>query len=152
MKILAPAFFAREDTVAPVRIGLVALAVNFVLSVLLAWYLTRIGYEATHAGLALATSVAALLNAVLLYRGLRRDGVVVHTPGWMTFGLRILIANGVMWGILAAVAKPLDWWLAASLGARVAELSVNVIAGVVVYFGALLLVGLRPSQLGMKPH
>ena len=35
----------------PVKIGLIALAVNFVLSVLLAWTLTRAGYVATHAGL-----------------------------------------------------------------------------------------------------
>lgn len=152
VKILAPAFFARENTVTPVRIGLVALAVNFVLSVFLAWYLTRIGYAATHAGLALATSVAALLNAALLYRGLRRDKVISHTAGWVPFALRILIANLAMWGILSTLAKPLDWWLAASLGGRVAELSINVIAGIVVYVGALLVVGLRPTQLGMKPH
>lgn len=122
------------------------------LSVFLAWYLTRIGYAATHAGLALATSVAALLNAALLYRGLRRDKVISHTAGWVPFALRILIANLAMWGILSTLAKPLDWWLAASLGGRVAELSINVIAGIVVYVGALLVVGLRPTQLGMKPH
>ncbi len=152
VKILAPAYFARENTVTPVRIGLVALAVNFVLSVFLAWYLTRIGYEGTHAGLALATSVAALLNAALLYRGLRQDGVIRHVAGWVVFAFRILVANAAMWGILSSLAKPLEWWLEASLAGRVAELSLNILAGVVVYVVVLLVVGLRPRQLGMRPH
>src|SRR5690606_1147637 len=60
VKILAPAYFAREDTKTPVKIGVISLGVNFVLSVLLAWSLARAGFEATHAGLALAVSVAAL--------------------------------------------------------------------------------------------
>lgn len=152
VKILAPAYFARENTVTPVRIGLIALAVNFVLSVALAWYLTRIGYAATHAGLALATSVAALLNALLLYRGLRGDGVIRHTSGWFVFAVRIVVANAAMWGILSALSKPLDWWLEASLTGRVVELSINVAAGVLVYFIVLLAAGLRPAQLGMRPH
>ena len=107
VKILAPAFFAREDTKTPVRIGLIALAVNFVLSVALAWYLTSIGFAGTHAGLALAISVAALLNAGLLYRGLLRDGVLRHSSGWGLLVLRALAANAVMWGILDRLDRPL---------------------------------------------
>ena len=83
VKILAPAFFAREDTKTPVKIGLIALAVNFLLSVSLAWYLTAIGYAGSHAGLALAISVAAIVNAVLLYRGLLRDKVLRHSAETM---------------------------------------------------------------------
>ena len=152
VKILAPAYFAREDTVTPVRIGLVALAVNFVLSVALAWYLTRIGFEGAHAGLALAISVAALLNAGLLFRGLRRDGVLVLRPGWAVFLVRIIVANAAMCVILFVLMKPLAWWLDASLSGRVVELAVNIGAGAVVYFAVLLLAGLRPSHLGLRPH
>src|SRR5210317_2046705 len=100
VKILAPAYFAREDTRTPVKVGLIALAVNFVLSVSLAWYLTRIGFAGTHAGLALAISVAALLNAFLLYRGLRQDGVLRHGKGWASLLLRTAVANLVMTAVL----------------------------------------------------
>ena len=51
VKILAPAFFAREDTRTPVRIALIALAVNLVLSIGSAWYLTRIGFDGAPAAL-----------------------------------------------------------------------------------------------------
>jgi len=152
VKILAPAYFAREDTRTPVRIGLVALAVNFVLSVALAWYLTSIGYAGSHAGLALATSVAAILNAWLLYRGLRRDGFVLHAAGWLPLSLQVAVANGLMWAALEYLARPLDWWLGVGRGDRVEYLGVCVVAGAIVYFVALVAMGLRPSRLGLRPN
>ncbi|MDH5345721.1 MAG: murein biosynthesis integral membrane protein MurJ, partial [Gammaproteobacteria bacterium] len=96
VKILAPAYFAREDTKTPVRIGLIALAVNFVLSVVLAYALTKAGYAGTHAGLALAISIAAIVNAWLLYRGLRKEGVVRLSSGWPALIGRVLVANAAM--------------------------------------------------------
>ena len=152
VKILAPAYFARENTVTPVRIGLIALGVNFLLSVTLAWYLTRIGYAATHAGLALAISVAALLNAFLLYRGLRREGVIEHGSGWMPLLLRVSVANVAMCAVLIILAEPLSWWLSAPLADRVLQLAIQVAAGLATYVGSLFIVGMRPSQLGMRPH
>ncbi len=152
VKILAPAYFAREDTRTPVRVGLIALAVNFVLSVVTAWYLTSIGYAGSHAGLALAISVAALLNALLLYRGLVRDRVLVHSQGWQRLILQVLAANGIMWITLRWIARPLDWWLANATVDRIAWLGVSVVAGGAAYFIVLFALGLRPASLGMRPH
>lgn len=152
VKILAPAYFAREDTRTPVRIGLIALAVNFVLSVVLAWYLTAIGYAGSHAGLALATSVAALVNALLLYTGLRREGVLRHSAGWSALLLQLVIANAAMCGTLLWLERPTDWWLHADLLERVLRLAFMVTTGAVVYLLALLATGLRPSKLGMGSY
>ncbi len=149
VKVLAPAYFSREDTRTPVKIGLIALAVNFVLSVVLALYLTAIGFAGSHAGLALAISVAALLNAALLYRGLRRDGVVRHSSGWPALLLRILIASLAMCAVLWWLHAPTAWWLDAGAGQRVYRLAVSVIAGALVYFLTLLLTGMRLSQFRM---
>lgn len=150
VKILAPAYFAREDTKTPVRVGLIALVVNFVLSVILAWTLTRAGYAGTHAGLALAISIAALVNAWLLWRGLRRDGVVGVTSGWPALLLRFLIANAAMAVSLLQLARPLEWWLQSELMARSTWLVVTIATGAGVYFAALLLIGVRPAQLRLK--
>ena len=147
VKILAPAYFAREDTRTPVRIGLIALAINFVLSVLLAWGLTRAGYAGTHAGLALAISIAALFNAWLLYRGLRRDGVLSPGAGWPALLLRVGFANASMIVCLWFLERPLTWWLDASVWDRAAWLGIVVIAGAASYFIALLISGMRPAQL-----
>jgi putative peptidoglycan lipid II flippase len=149
VKILAPAYFAREDTRTPVKIGLIALAVNFGLSVSLAVYLTSIGFAGSHAGLALAISVAALLNAWLLYRGLRRDGVVRHSSGWLALLFRVVAANVVMCVALWWLHAPTTWWLQADIGERVSWLGVTVIIGVAAYFLALLLFGMRVGQFRM---
>lgn len=147
VKILAPAYFAREDTRTPVRIGLIALLVNFLLSVILAWWLTAIGYDATHAGLALAISIAAILNAYLLYRGLKNDGIIAHGKGWLLLAGRYAIANFAMILCLLVLARPLEWWLAADAWARSGWLGLTVVCGAASYFVALLLAGLRPNQL-----
>lgn len=150
VKILAPAFFAREDTRTPVRIALIALAVNLVLSVVLAWYLTRTGFSGPHAGLAAATSVAAVLNALLLYRGLRRDDALRHAPGWGMLLMQVTVANACMWWLLSQLERPVEWWLVATLGDRTGWLLVNVAGGALVYAAVLLALGLRPSKLGMR--
>ncbi len=147
VKILAPAYFAREDTRTPVKAGLIALVVNLLLSVVLAYTLTRAGYAGTHAGLALAISVAALVNAWLLYHGLRRDKVVVHSPGWAQLLLRFFGANVAMTVAIVWLQRPLDWWVDVGVLDRSIQLCVVVMASAAVYFAALILLGLRPSQL-----
>jgi putative peptidoglycan lipid II flippase len=150
VKILAPAYFAREDTKTPVKIGLVALVVNFLLSVLFAWLMVRAGHPGSHAGLALAISIAAMVNAWLLYAGLRRDGVLRHGAGWLPLLIRFGIANLAMAACLVLMARPLEWWLAGGLAERSLWLSATVAAAVIVYFAVLLLAGLRPGALRLR--
>ncbi|MEO1201350.1 MAG: murein biosynthesis integral membrane protein MurJ [Pseudomonadota bacterium] len=150
VKVLAPAFFAREDTRTPVRFAIVALVVNAVLSIVSAWYLTTRGFAAPHVGLAAATSVAALVNALLLYRGLRAQGVLEHAPDWLPLIGRIAVANLAMWYGLHALQKPLAWWVEAGELLRVAWLAASVAAGAGIYFAVLIALGLRPSLLNLK--
>ena len=147
VKILAPAYFAREDTRTPVRIALIALLVNFVLSVTLAAVLTHYEFVGTHAGLALAISIAALLNAALLYRGLRRDGIIHHSTGWPALILRCAVANVVMAIAVLASASPLQSWLEATVVERVGWLFAQVAIGAVAYILTLLVLGVRPANL-----
>ena len=150
VKVLVPAFFAREDTRTPVRIGILALAVNLVLGASSAWYLTVNGIAGPHMGLAAATSVAAVLNAVLLYRGLRKADVIRHTPGWGVMLLRVILANGAMVAVLTILGRSVSWWLDAVLAERVAWLALSVAAGAGIYFVALVVLGLRPAQFRMR--
>lgn len=146
VKILAPAYFAREDTKTPVRIALAALLLNLVLSISLAWAMSANGLAGPHAGLAAATSVAAMLNAVLLYRGLRKDKVLLHSDGWPVLISRVALACLAMYVALYQLHRPLEWWITSSLGGRIGWLAVTIVAGVGTYFVALLLMGTRLSQ------
>ena len=150
VKILAPAYFAREDTRTPVRIALVALAVNLVLSIGLAWYLTTSGIAGPHAGLAAATSVAAILNALLLYRGLKKEQILLHSNGWAALMTRAAVANLAMLLVLQQFLRPLEWWIDASFGGRAVWLLLTIVAAAITYFAALLLAGGRFSQIALR--
>lgn len=143
VKVLAPGFYARQDTKTPVRIGMIAMGVNIALSVALVFTLK-------HVGLALAISLAAFVNAALLYRLLRRHGVYAPEPGWARFFLRILLASGAMGVALAWGAGDLNSWLAARAATRALHLTLLVVGGSVVYFLMLYLLGARPRELLLR--
>jgi len=150
VKVLAPGYFARQDTATPVRVGLIALGSTMALNlvVVVPWALT--GGEAPHAGLAATTSLGSLINAGLLYRGLRRTGVLQPAPGWARFLLRVAVAAGVMAVLLAAFAPPTGTWLEAGFWTRCLWLAVAVGGGAAAYAGALLAVGIRPHDLKLQ--
>ena len=144
VKVLAPGYFARQDTKAPVRIAAVAMVANIGLNLALVGPLA-------HAGLALATSLAAFLNAGLLLRGLLRDGVYAPTAGWSTFALRIAIALSVMAAVLLYTRGDISEWSEADAFGRAARLLATVVLGGGVYAAALVILGIRPRSLARPP-
>jgi putative peptidoglycan lipid II flippase len=149
VKVLAPGFFARQDTRTPVRIGIIALVVNMVLNVLIVVPWVQAGWAAPHAGLAAATSASAFLNAGLLWRELRRQDAWRPTPGWGRFLLQVAVAGGVMGMMLNNFVPPVGAWLETDLLTRCAWLAGAVVGGMGVYVAVLLAVGLRPAALRM---
>lgn len=136
IKVLAPGYFARQDTKTPVKIAVVCMVVNMGLNLILIWPLA-------HVGLALATSLAALLNAGLLWWGLRKIGVYQTQPGWGLFWLRLLVACAALCAVLLWLASDVDSWLAWGWQQRVWQMSLLVGAGILAYLASLLACGLR---------
>ncbi len=147
VKVLAPGYFARQDTATPVRIALVAMGVNVVMNGVLVFLFVRTGFVAPHAGLALATGIAAFVNAGLLYRGLRRAGIYRPGPQWVGLWPRLLLANAGMGLLVWWLAGPAQFWLEASAWSRAGQLALCVAAGGVAYAALLWLGGLRPRHL-----
>ena len=140
IKVLAPGYFSRQDMRTPVRVGVVAMVANIVLNLALVGLLA-------HAGLALATAVAAFINAGLLYRGLVRRGVYRPCAGWGALWVKVLLANVAMLAFLAALGREPAVWFEASVLDRTAHLAGLVLGGAGVYAGVLLLLGVRPRHL-----
>ncbi len=140
VKVLSPGFFARQDTKTPVKVGIIAMVANMVMNVILVFPLA-------HAGLALATSLAAFLNAGLLFRILRREGVYSPEAGWMRLMLQVLIANAAMAALLWWGAGDLQQWFDWNGLQRSMQLLLWVAAGGVVYFVSLLLLGVKFRSL-----
>jgi putative peptidoglycan lipid II flippase len=143
VKILAPGFYARQNVVTPVKIGLVTLAATQLMN------LALIG-PLGHAGLALAIGLGACLNAGLLYRYLRSHGIYTPEPGWGAFVLRVALAVALMAAALWMAAAPGAWWAAAAWHWRVTALAGLVALGLAVYGAALLALGFRLSDFSRR--
>ena len=136
VKVLAPGFYARQNVRTPVKIGVVTLCVTQALNLALIGWLK-------HAGLALSIGLAACLNAALLYRGLRLQGIYTPQPGWRVFLLRLAAALLAMGAALWFAAGDPGPWLEWRLAARLWRLALVVGCGAGVYFATLWLVGFR---------
>ena len=145
VKVLVPGYFSRQNTRTPVRCAVIAMLVNMVLSLTLVIWLFGTGIA--HAGLALATGVAAWVNAGLLYQGLRKEAVYQPLAGWQQLAVRVMVALAAMAAVLVWPAQQAAFWLDQGVLGRVTSLLALILLGALIYFLVLWLLGLRPSQL-----
>jgi putative peptidoglycan lipid II flippase len=143
VRVLAPGFYARQDIRTPVKIALVTLAATQAMNAALIWPLK-------HAGLALAISLGACLNAALLYQGLRRREIFRPRPGWGAFAAKVAGAVGAMAVAVAFAMGPAEWWIGADWRLRAPALAGLVTLGAAVYFGTLWALGFRVRDF-MRP-
>ena len=108
VKILASGFYARQNTATPARIAAASVGANIVLSLALV-------YPLAHMGLALAISLAAFINAALLFRFLRREGVYVPHDGWPRLLLQVAVASVAMALVIGWGAGEVASWAQAGV-------------------------------------
>lgn len=143
IKVLAPGFFARQDTKTPVKVGIIAMVANMVFNLILVWPLA-------HAGLALATALSAFLNAGMLGYLLYRQKVLVFQPGWGRYAVQ-LVGGSALMSIALYLAAP-DWqaWLDFELWQRIRWVTGLVVLGGGLYFVWLTALGLRLRHFKMN--
>jgi putative peptidoglycan lipid II flippase len=143
VKVLAPGFYARQNIKTPVKVAIVSLGATQLMNLVLVWHLK-------HAGLALAISFGACVNAGLLYVLLRRAGVYRPQPGWAIFTLKLGIAVYVMGAVLWLITGSAAEWLAAHALERALRITVVVAAGAAAYFATLWALGFRLGDFNRK--
>ena len=143
IKVLSSGFFSKQDTKTPVKVAVVAMLANIILNLLLVFPLA-------HAGLALATSLSACLNAALLYRILRREKGFDTGPGWSAYLARIILALGVMALGLAYFIPDQVSWFQWDMYERAVNVVLCTLAGALVYFATLWLAGIRLHNMMMR--
>lgn len=149
IKVLAPAFFARQDTRTPVRIGIVALVSNMAYNLLLVVPMVQLGFAAPHVGLALATSLSAWQQAITLYVTLGRRGIYRASSELLGFAARTLPALLVMALALLALEGS-GWhlsWHALDAADRGLVLVGTILGGALAWAAVLAACGVRPRQL-----
>jgi putative peptidoglycan lipid II flippase len=162
VKILLPAFYARQDTRTPVRAGVASLVANMVLNVLFLAVLFVMWVPAArqgnimqglastpglHLAIGLASALASYLNLMLLWHWLRKSGVYERQPGWARHLVRLGLACVAM---AAALLIALHWvpdFTAIGKWERIGYLAMLVGGGGAIYLAALLGLGFRPRDL-----
>jgi putative peptidoglycan lipid II flippase len=163
LKIVLPAFYARQDTRTPVRAGIAALISNMVLNLLFLAVLYQLMVPAQvralgvfealartpglHLALGLASALASYINLGLLWMWLRRSGVYRRKPGWGKFLVRLVLSclamAGVVWGGLHWLGDftQMPKW------PRIGSLLGLVAAGGFTYLVVQVALGFRPRDL-----
>ncbi|NBX85933.1 MAG: murein biosynthesis integral membrane protein MurJ [Proteobacteria bacterium] len=134
-KVTAPAFFANEDPMSPVKAGGYALLVNFVLNVLFVVLAMRYGYEnIAHVGIAVATAIGGYVNAGLQWKWLKSKGVLVIDRGalWADC-VRMMGVGVVLAGVLLGMKVVVPYLPEAALVVRMAWLGGVMAVGLVVF-------------------
>jgi putative peptidoglycan lipid II flippase len=110
----------------------------------------KLGWQAPHAGLALATTLSAFLNAGLLYLGLKKIGVYTPQKGWLKLFFQTFLAATIMGGVIYSLSGELSFWVTATAIERIIQLLWIIPAGAVTYFVVLWVSGVHFSKL-MRP-
>ena len=143
VKILAPGFYAKQDTRTPVVVGALAMGVNALVALVLVWNLK-------HVGLAMATTIAGLFNAVMLLSYLIKSNDVNLDSDIIKFSVKVMIAT-VLMSLLLIIGPKVDAeWIDFSLGERIYRLSFWIISSTIVYVGSLYIVGLRLHKIVLR--
>jgi putative peptidoglycan lipid II flippase len=146
IKVLAPGYYARQDMMTPVRIGIRAMVANMGLNLIFVVPL-MLYFGIGHVGLALATSLSAYLNALLLWRGLHRDGIYRFDPCWRPYLYRTAGACLAMSLLILLMSPAASVWLQMEWLERVWRIVLLCAAGLVVYLAVLWFAGLRLAEL-----
>ena len=163
LKVVLPAFYARQDTRTPVRAGIAALVANMVFNFALLAVLYKVmvpdelkaqgvmqalGQQpGLHLALGIASALSSYLNLGQRWYWLGRTDVYQRRPGWGRYLVRLVLSCAAMVAVLLGLLHwlpaftPMDTW------ERVGALALLVGAGGATYLFAQVALGLRPRDL-----
>ncbi|MDD2927011.1 murein biosynthesis integral membrane protein MurJ [Rhodoferax sp.] len=141
IKVLAPGYYASQDTKTPVRVAIGVLVLTQLLNLALVPVLA-------HAALTLSIGIGAMVNALWLLVGLIRRGSYRPEPGWGRFLAQVLAGCALLAVFLMWANGHFGWTaLRAESFKRIGLLALVLMASAAIYFAAISLAGLKLRQL-----
>ena len=130
IKALAPGFFARGDTVTPVKIAAIAMVTNVVLSLILMG-------PFLHVGVAMATTASSWLNSIMMVVILCKRGHFIFDDRLKGRLFKTAFASMGMSLMLYFATTKLSFWLNSGLEIERAFTLVVLVIGGIFTFGVL---------------
>lgn len=126
IRIIVSAFYALQDTKTPVKIAVIALVINIIMGIILMVPLR-------HGGLALATSIASAVNAVLLFFLLRRQIGSFLDRDFYTALMKVILSSLIMGGVLFVINHVSEFSMEQSFMDRSLILGTEILTGLVIF-------------------
>lgn len=140
VRVLAPCFYAIQDTRTPVRYGIYSMISNIIFNLALI-------YPLGYLGLALSTVLSGTVNLIFLITGLHQRGIYRFESSTLLFGLKLLAASSIMGSALYFITPHIADFESMSFAFRILWLAAMVAGGAVIYFISGLLFGVRVRDL-----
>ena len=128
------------DTKTPVKAGVVAMTSNIVLNLILVQYFG-------HVGLAVATSISALINAALLYFFLVKQSIYKFNNAFYKMLIKVLFATIIMALYIFYFESNIDLYIDSSMIERAFLVSKTILISALIYFASLFILGVRLKKL-----
>lgn len=140
IKVLAPGYYANQDTKTPVRIAIAVLVITQVLNIGLVPLFA-------HAALTLSIGIGAMINAAWLLSGLLWRGSYKPEAGWGVFVLQVIAASALLMVFLMWANGAFPWTqMRGESIKRIGLLALIMIGSAAIYFIALWAAGLKLRQ------
>lgn len=125
MEVLNKAFYAMQDSKTPMKISIFSILINVLLSICLVKYMDFLG-------LPLAASITSILTSmVMIYAINKKMNGIVNNNTFNEFAK--ILFSGLLMGVCVFFVKNINF------GHTVISLLISVIAGILVYFGTMLI-------------
>ena len=146
MKILVTAFYSRQDTKTPVIYSLIGITINIVFNLTVLYFYLNTPFEGAHALLALATSISAWAQVLLMNSKLRAIGIIKDNLFLNLSSLKIISAASLMFIVLYLYGNIMPFDYDTSMYERAGYLIANIFVGSIIYFVSLMLLGVKTKS------
>ena len=143
LKILVTAFYSRQDTKTPVIYSLIGISINIVANLTVLFFYLRTPFEGAHAFIALATSLSAWIQVILMSYKLKSLGIIKENIFFNLSSLKIILGVGIMLLALGTYENLSPFNYETSVYTRSGYLITSIFSGAFIYFISLWLLGLR---------
>ncbi|MGL4667302.1 MAG: murein biosynthesis integral membrane protein MurJ [Saezia sp.] len=147
IKVLAPGFYAQQDIRTPVRIAILVLISTQVMNLFFIFVL-----QLQHVGLALSIALGALMNALLLLKGLIKRKSYIPHAGWLRFIAQVFAGCILLAVLLWFCNTHFQWESLGSTPLKRIGIVLSIIVGaIILYFGTLIVCGCKLKSM-LRPR
>ena len=141
LKILVTAFYSRQDTKTPVIYSIIGISINILANLVVLYLYLKSPFEGAHALVALATSLSAWIQVILMSFKLRKIEIIKDNLFLNLSTLKVIIASLIMLTILLIYGYTAPFETNTSFYDRIFYLLISLIMGAIIYFLSLRAMG-----------